>query len=263
MAEEESNFYFFIHIPKTGGTTLRNIIESQFQPHQICPDQYMMDRYHGLYPPPEWFLNVPDDEFSKFRLLRGHYHYCMHKRFSARPKIITMLRNPVDRTISHLRHIARARGIFHPDKEIQTIAKLVQENFPSYLEDLQTKFLSRDFTIVELMSREYQGKDVPFQDQPVNNEDLERAKEVLSEMDFVGVQSQFDKSIFRMSEKYSWKKVKHVPQLNASPKSDFDLSDETIELIKKHTAYDMSLYEYACNMFEENSIEFDPSTSNL
>jgi hypothetical protein len=69
---------FFIHIPKTGGTTLRDLIEQRFEPHALCPDEYMMRRSGGGYPQIPWYLSIPEDQFGQIRLLRGplyHHHF--------------------------------------------------------------------------------------------------------------------------------------------------------------------------------------------
>ena len=78
----------FLHLPKTGGTTLRTALEKCFEPSLRCPE-----RHDGLH-------RHPAGELARWRFFSGHFslHSC---GFIPGPKhVVTMLRHPVDRLVS-------------------------------------------------------------------------------------------------------------------------------------------------------------------
>ena len=52
---------FFLHIPKTGGSSLRSALEPLYENHLIYPDAYQLQRNAGNYPP----LVGPKFNYSK------------------------------------------------------------------------------------------------------------------------------------------------------------------------------------------------------
>lgn len=93
---------FFCHIPKTAGTSVSRALERQFQPPNTLPDEYMIFRHRGLYPPAHVFADSLRYQGSSVRLVRGHYHVSLASLL-ANPITITVLREPVARTISHIK----------------------------------------------------------------------------------------------------------------------------------------------------------------
>ena len=161
---------FFIHIPKTGGTTLRDLIEQRFEPHVLCPDIYMMLRSGGCYPPTPWYLSIPDDQFGQIRLLRGHLHFLAHTRFPERPFITTIFREPMERTISEMRYRVRIEG--KPlEAEIEAVEAVVRDGVPEYLNNVQTKYFRGEYELDDL-SRDR----IPGLEAPVTMPEFDRAR---------------------------------------------------------------------------------------
>ena len=100
---------FFMHIPKTGGSTLREMLEPLFDEYSIFPDAYQMRRHGGKYPPLVAGY-IHQDELSYLRLVRGHFGWSEIRLFEDRPQIVTVLRDPVQRMVSHLKHFFRRKS---------------------------------------------------------------------------------------------------------------------------------------------------------
>jgi len=78
----------FLHHPKTGGTTLHNILVKTFSKEEICPE-----RFNGL-------RHYAAGELARYRYFSGHFDLPSVKLIPGRKKTITMLREPVARLIS-------------------------------------------------------------------------------------------------------------------------------------------------------------------
>jgi hypothetical protein len=98
----DSHVYVFLHIPRTGGTT----INGHLRQHLVFDDEFVHlgglgDAYrrdHGLPP----FTQRDDDRRGRARVLSGHrVRYGVHDLVPGRePRYITILRDPADRIVS-------------------------------------------------------------------------------------------------------------------------------------------------------------------
>ena len=78
----------FIHIEKCGGTTLHDMLASQFPPAAICPE-----RYETIG---DWTIN----ELSDYALFAGHFNLAWCRCIPGDVSVITMLREPRARLVS-------------------------------------------------------------------------------------------------------------------------------------------------------------------
>jgi len=91
---------YFIHIPKTGGTSLRAIAFGQERPNGRTLPIYSATDH-------EMALSMKA-ELGQETLLFGHFSFGFHALFKdARPEYATVLRDPVDRVVSLYHHHRR------------------------------------------------------------------------------------------------------------------------------------------------------------
>lgn len=95
--------FFYLHVPKAGGTTLNHILDRkfrnsrQFKYSTVTPEQSM-----------NTLKKMTAKEKKKIKLVRGHFVYGFHSWFEiADPKYFTILRDPVQRVASHYYYSAR------------------------------------------------------------------------------------------------------------------------------------------------------------
>ncbi len=230
---------FFIHIHKTGGTTLRELIEQRFEPHALCPDEYMMRRSGGNYPEPPWYLNLPAEQFDKIRLLRGHLHFLAHKRFPERPFITTIFREPTERTISELRYLVRMAG--KPlEAETEMVEAVVRDGVPEEFRNVQTKYFRGDYALDQL------ARDpLPDRGARPTLAEFDQARARVASLDLVGVQSRLQAFARALFDHFGWGAPPDAPRRNAAA-APLRFSPLALQMIKDANQYDYQLYQDAC-----------------
>src|SRR4051812_37794559 len=89
---------FFMHVPKTAGSTLIQALEQQFDEDEIA---------HWLYP--FRLIDASPDFFERHRYFHGHVEYAvMRALLRVRPIALTMLRHPIEQYLSQFGNHKRA-----------------------------------------------------------------------------------------------------------------------------------------------------------
>src|SRR5919106_4488854 len=99
--EEGGQPLYFLHIPKTAGSTISHYLESHFRPDEVCPA--------GTWAA---FLALPPEHLGRYRFFRGHFDASLLDLLPRRPAVVTMLRDPVERAVSEWMFMRRDQS--HP-----------------------------------------------------------------------------------------------------------------------------------------------------
>jgi hypothetical protein len=210
--------YYFLHIPKTAGTTFSvSVLQNLFDLDEICL------AYH--YPE---ILSIPPAELSKFRLFRGHLFYFFYRILPAKPVYLTFLRDPVERVLSLYDHICRDTRHFQHDamrslkdglRDAVRSPELLPPNF-------QVTALACDLDPVRVMAAaraahpegldEYSVIYGEMTKRPPTRDDLAIACGRLEEMEFVGIVERFDESVKLLCSTFEWK-VPAYESMNIAP----------------------------------------------
>jgi len=119
-----ANCLFFIHIPKTAGTSLRLALEEALGKESICYD-YGPSSSHTepdiarlAYPPaPDLFRLERALTQKHYKLLGGHVPALRYLPMIPAGRSFTFIRNPVDQLVSHYEHHVRNFGYSNTLKE--------------------------------------------------------------------------------------------------------------------------------------------------
>jgi len=234
--------YYYLHIPKTAGTSLGNIIEAQFLQEQINHE------YNSLAN----IGKMDAKEFAEYRLIRGHFTYSLVEKFQSFPHIITMLRHPVERTLSHLLHVKNIPSFWlhkyvplttEPLEEV-----LEYEETKKFICNHQLRLIGYDFNLNHV--KEPKMFYVPYEaDEALFNTACRR----LTTCEFVGIAERFTESVELLCSIFYWGRVTHIPKLNmrTCKSQDDKVSDEIVQRILDLNTFEMKFYDFACKLFEE------------
>ena len=222
------------HVPKTAGTSIRKSVFDH-----VVEDKDV-HRFTGV--------RSALKHGKSFKLLVGHYPYGVHWLYSMEsPQYFVMLREPVDRAVSHYYFIQSCDtdSYQHPrlkDVKSRTLAGLYE--MPEY-QNMQTCFvagLSWQLIGRQLNLNNVLGKYV-----------LWRAKKnLLDSYQAFGLKERFDESvrIFATRAGTNPKAAERKHKKTPDRPSVADLDASVVQSIRANNTLDVALYEFAATQFE-------------
>ncbi len=234
------NLYFFIHIPKTAGTTFRIMLEQQFSKETFFPNKEDLKANNGLYPYYRKLLDEYGDKMATSAVIAGHYPFVVGRAFDRKVKFLTFLRPPVERTISNIYHLQRY------NKRVKgcSFEEIIRQ-VPNQMDNLQTRFFCDKFS--EPSAQFYIGK-------PLSRNQLEEAKENLKRCDFIGITEAFEDSVDLLEKTFNWQLGKRLKK-NVTPRKRKVLPKKLLEQITELNQLDIELYEYGKQLFRQRRQE--------
>jgi len=237
---QEDDVLFFVHVPKTGGMSLISILESHFEPRHIFPGH--------SYVTEKQFLGYSPEQRAGYRLVRMHLragsYGSVFRHICQNPICLTLLRDPVERTISSYRHIVRhPRNPYHDEVTSRNLSlREYVEQFSSRVCNMQTWMIAGAVTgNIELGAPAY-GEEAA----------LEIAVQRLEQFAFVGLTSWFVESVELMCHTFGWTRPTEIPFENAAPEPTEcgSVPPDVQEIIRAKTELDRRLLEHAERLFE-------------
>jgi len=243
---------YFLHIPKTAGTSFIDFLDNYYDDSQICKEHDWQE-----------LLSILPQNFSP-KLVHGHFSFGLHRVLPKKPLYITMLRNPIDRTISDYYQSIRTKNMgaetdFFKNSDLEDLVtnestkwRFTNNQLKHIVSDLDPTDLihSTDEKLVDEFSRFLVAD---FKSPSTSNTELlKQAKKNLEDFAFVGITERFEESMQLLCYTFGWKPFQSTPQLNVSPSKSLqgNMSAKTLNSIKNCNLADLELYEYALNSFE-------------
>ena len=228
LRRDESRLLIFVHIPRTGGTTLARVLTRQYPARDTLR---LYDSDFGAE-----LADLTPARIDRLRLVLGHFYFGAHNFIPKPCTYITFLRDPVERIISHFYYVRSSPAhYFHEQSRRLNLAAFVE-----YCSDNdQTRQLAGRCGVPSARTNP--------------TEMLEVAKGNLAEhFVAVGITEDFDRSIVLMKRVLGWRHAFYVRE-NVSrdhPRRD-ELSREALDAIRGHNELDLDLYQYARERFRE------------
>lgn len=230
----------FLHILKAGGSTLNYIVESHYSPQETYAASPT-----GMHPDGNLddYATLSEEALSQLRLINGHLGFGLHERLPGPAVYVTFLREPIERVISQY---SSERTV--PDSHVYEYLRSGEmdiEGFVRYyaeageMDNLQTRMISGNW------HKRGFG--------PCTPEMLEAAKRNLREhFAVVGLTSHFDASYLLLRRYFGWP-FTFYHKVNVSKKRvrREELSADALETIRDYNRFDLELYEYARQLFQE------------
>lgn len=219
----------FLHLPKTGGVTLRRTLKWKYAPEML--------NFETLTKPAESLGEVPLSERRNLRVLTGHLHYGVHDYIPQRCEYITLLREPIARVVSYYYYIlGHAKHWRHAElvRSGMSLNEFVRTSAERGVENDQTRMLS--------------GRGAGELDAgTLGRKALDEAKRNLESFLVVGLTERFDESFILIRRALGWKFPLYVTaNVSTRPKP---ASETAVELIRERNQLDLELYEFACGLF--------------
>jgi len=235
----------FLHIPKTAGSTLRNIVYGQYGETRVAP----------IYPNNKYYFKVT--EFDQLTTARkdqadaviGHIEYGFHNRLSEnRPyRYATMLRDPISCCSSLYNHLKNHQyaGSDISLKELLKTGNGVQFN------NVQSRVISAK------MGLKMEEAPTGLLETAINH--IER------DFAFVGITERFNESLLLASHDLGWQLKPYISR-NISSKwvntinyaEELKHDRESMDLLMELNEIDMRLYEYVNQRITENLCRLYP-----
>jgi len=257
----DNDLMYFLHIPKTAGTTLIATLDSYFEHDSIFPSKVWNE-----------VLINKSKKRKTWKLVRGHFGYNIKPISPCKPIFLTVLRDPIKRTISQIEHIRRdprgnnwvKKNFLSPNETFDQILHNDEKNL--VFRNTQTRYLGLDCDVIKFTrSQSLKTKDdfrfdqnLPLFENEIPGEKLlENAMKRLEKFEFVGISEKFEESMFLLYYTFGWMPINKSWKLNVSPAktSKKDLSQKTIDILNDLNTLDTSLYVHGKKIFEKRYSE--------
>ena len=221
------DLFIHLHIPKTGGTTLRDIIQRQYRAEKILMIPKLEESENIL-------KEVSTSQINQLKLIQGHLKYGIHNHFHRRAKYFALIRDPINRVLSTYYYVLSQKNNpqnLSTSNNQMTIYDFVQSGVNPFLINGQTKLIS--------------GKTGNIDNPIIESEELfSLAKEnIENDFLFLGITEMFDETILILKNMLGW----HMPYYSIAnrtkKKPNYDAVNPTIiSFIKEHNQLDIKLY---------------------
>ena len=246
LRSAENGALYFLHIPKTAGTSVTEWLRNRVKRGSLCPaknwDQLVM---------------IEPQALMDYRVFAGHFGMDLELFLGQKMTTVTVLRDPLSRTISHYRHVRRDPE--HPlhrsvlDQSFETFV-MGQQNWPM-IENFQARYLvaspiafKRFASLYDLNVKKRNRLSVLSEDarylldpKYVRDKALEAIGEQLA---FVGTDECLPNFLRKVGEAtLSSLPVSDVPRENIAPPDDIgELSALALEIVYSLTKIDQEIY---------------------
>jgi Sulfotransferase family len=233
--DDDCNRFFFVHVMKTGGATFRQHIYANFGEGEVypVPKRDDMDRAWLV----DYLLGLPAERRTAIRAYTGHFPFVVSELLNVELITFTILRDPVTRVISYLKHAKR----YHPQHRHASLEEIYADPFwfPCMMHNHQAKIFS--MTADDRLESYMDVIDV-------DDRRLEIAKANLEKVDVLGLTERYGEFLAALSERFGWR-FDTISNRRVA-REDWDISPALRRRIVEDNAADRAFYEFAQRLYE-------------
>ncbi|MBB4954221.1 hypothetical protein H4S14_002415 [Agrobacterium vitis] len=243
----------FLHLPKTAGTTVHDILIQQFSAEEICPERH--DKIERFSP----------EKIESFKLFSMHGYFNTILCIPEPKKIVTIFREPIERLLSHYQYWC-SHTVEYLEKTNQNwLSTVKKSDFKAYLKNTQFTESENPIyrSLYNVMTRQMCHFELNKNGQPWRDDQeiLDAALENLEKMDAFGIMEFLPESIDLMCRTLDIPPPQKIAALNNTrenhqkspdifePPPPLTIDDEVEELLRHRTRLDTILYEAAKEKF--------------
>jgi hypothetical protein len=231
--------WFFVHMHKTAGTALFQRLQEEFPPEAIFPAVADQQANHAT-------LHVDllrrrfEDHGGRLRVITGHFPLCTTELLGVPFVTMTMLRDPVERTLSALRDMRQRDSVWR-GRSLEEI----------YADPVKFRCLIHNHMVKMLSITPEEMTDGMLTVLDLDTSHLERAKRNLVErVDVWGVQEHFEEFCDELVRRFGWNLG--APRF-ANRSSPFDVEDSFRSRIAGENELDVELYRFALELRQQRT----------
>ena len=237
---------YFYHIPKTAGMSTWQLLEHYYPTQRICPGRMWED-----------IIGLPRETLAEYDAFRGHFLAYLQPYLGRPLDTFTVLRDPVERTISHYCHVRRA-----PDHPSHTIAQSL--TLEEFCVDQRTKHMVQNYQArclaclpykdpvalaVGMTKEDFSAYRLQLALDPIANEappsaELYRgARERMEGFVAVGISERLQVSLGIIASVLGFGVPPSFPRRNVAPIRPPNVDPKVLRLIRTQTEVDQALYQ--------------------
>jgi hypothetical protein len=228
--------FFFVHVQKAAGTSLVFRLRRHFGRAAIYPPESDKGNVAAVISV-DYLLERWRVHRDTIRVVTGHFPLCTVDLLGDSFRTITVLRDPVERTLSYLRHHRQMT----PDDSERSLEAIYADPFRFH--GLIHNHMVKMFSLTPVEMTDGILTRVEF-----TPDRLERAKENLAGVDVVGVQATFDDFCSELTWRFGWNLGEQTHVNRTEP---IEIGEAFRTRIAEDNALDVELYEFARRLIEE------------
>ena len=238
---------YFLHIPKTAGTSFRAFLDNHYHSYRHYPGSVLGE-----------LAQEKREALNRYELFSGHFGWFLHGLVSKKVTTITMLRDPIARTLSQYKHIKRGPEFaefyrWYKDLNLSEFLENADRIFLPLFLNAQTSALALDEADNEYSELNCKAVDDIFA--LLTDESLLRkAMHRLEQLAFVGIVEDFERSMECLCDIFGWLRPSPTSyHMNVAPDHELANSYSLLDLrmVNDFNGLDNKLYIRGCELFND------------
>jgi hypothetical protein len=222
----------FNHIPKTGGMTLRVILNRVYGGQNI-----FLIKSTDIGGSLELFSRLTKEERQRFRVVSGH-GAGLFLPYTEKPFRLAILREPISLFVSQYYYLKNTKdgGFYEEVSKMKSIDEYLEFAIEKGQDNLLTRYLSNSVHFLADPAS-------PVPDMKKEGDALlEKASGALRDYDALIDLAAFDAGIFALADLLAWRRIPLYRPQNQGPKKR-ELSENALNKLRDALRYDIALYE--------------------
>lgn len=227
---------FFVHVMKTGGSTFTRHLEVQLGADRLYPNEAEDGDQFTAKTSVHLLRSLSEERWDRVDALTVHMPFFASTVLERPFVTATILRDPVERTISHLKNRQR----HNPENHDWPLEKIYDDPwvFPMGIHNYQVKVFAL---------RASDGADTVHHPIEIDDDRLQQAMDNIALVDLLGLHHRYDEFVNAVHRRFGWER-NNVPNMRVSPPAD--VHERLLRRIRQDNAADIEFFEHVKSLHQ-------------